>query len=206
MWKTISKRLNKSSWLRSIGSRGGRGTHTRHVEESTTQEPAISNNDTSSNCTSDPREEDWPTDDSFNKAPNFSDPMSDNISEEYQSREVTRAAQMVDESSEERESKTHTSKWLQELPRNLTTSDDDDSRPQSNKITNEIDNTDGQGCSNTINAQKATSNQRNQRHYCKYIAKDELCGRHELCQNPSTRSDLTQSFRKWKKPKASSLT
>ena len=151
--------MSKSSWLRSIGSRVVKGTPTRHVEKSTKPEPTISNADTSSNYTSDPREKDWPTDDGFNIAPDLSDPMSDNISEEYQSTEVTRAAQMVEESSEGRESQTHASKWFEELPRNLTPSDLDDSRPwpNSNKITYEIDNTDGQGCSNTINAPKATS-------------------------------------------------
>ena len=151
--------MSKSSWLRSIGSQGGWGTPTTHVAKSTKPEPTISNADTSSNYTSDPREEVWPTDDSFNIAPDFSDPMSDNISEGYQSLEQTRATQMMQESSEEGESQTHTSKWLQELFRNSTHSDVDDSRPwsYSNKTMNEIDNADGQGCSNTKNAQKATN-------------------------------------------------
>ena len=43
----------------------------------------------SSDYTSDPRDEDWPTDDSFILAPDFSDPMSDNLSEDYQTKEVT---------------------------------------------------------------------------------------------------------------------
>ena len=134
-------------------------TPTNHVENSTKQELTISNIDTSSNYTSDPREEDWPTDDSSNIAPDFSGPMSDNISEEYQSREVTRAAQMVEESSEEGESQTHTSKWLQELPRNMTPSDSDDSRPWpiSNRTKTEISNADGQRCPSTRDAPKATS-------------------------------------------------
>ena len=55
--------------------------------------------------------------------------MSDNISEECQSREVARATQLVKESSEEGDSQTLTSKWLRELPRNLTPSDANDSRP-----------------------------------------------------------------------------
>ena len=91
MWRTISKRLSKSSWLRSTGSRGGKGTTTTHVEKSPKPEPTISSAETSSNYTSYPREEDWPIDDSFIMSPDFSDPMSDNLSEEYQSREMTRA-------------------------------------------------------------------------------------------------------------------
>ena len=66
--------------------------------------------------------------------------MSDNISEDYQSGEVTRATQMVEESSDEGESQTHASKWLQEFPGNITPSDVDDSRPwpNSNRTTNEM--------------------------------------------------------------------
>ena len=59
MWKRYQKGLVKTL---GYASRGGRGTPTRHVENSTGQEPAISNFDTSSNYTSDPKEEDWPTD------------------------------------------------------------------------------------------------------------------------------------------------
>ena len=159
MWKTISKILSKNTWLRSNISRGGRGTPTRHTENSTVQEPAISNIDTSSNYTSDPKEEDWPNDDSFNIVPDFSDQMSDNLSGEYQTKEVTRAIQMVEEFAEEGESQTLTSEWLQELPRNMTPSEVDDSSPwpNSNKITNEVDDINEQGCSNVANAPKAMS-------------------------------------------------
>ena len=50
---------------------------------------------------------------------------------------------MVEESSDEGESQTHASKWLQELPRNIIPSDVDDPRPcpNSNRITNEVDDT-----------------------------------------------------------------
>ena len=102
--------MGKNPWLRSIGSRGGKGTPTRHVKNPTGQKPAVSNIDTSSNYTSDPKKEDWPTDDSFNIAPDVSDPMSDNISEGYQSREVKRATQTMEESSNEGESQTYASK------------------------------------------------------------------------------------------------
>ena len=118
---------------------------------------------------------------------------------------------MVEESSEGGESQTHASKCLQELPGNMTPSDVDDSRPlpTSNKSTNEVDDTNKQGCSNMANAPKAVSvtsdttanilqEMRGMRH--------ELCGRHELCQNPSTGSDWNQSLRKRKKSNASSLT
>ena len=57
---------------------------------------------------------------SFNIARDFSDPMSDNISGEYQPKEGTRATQMVKESSEEEENQTYASKLFQELPRNMT--------------------------------------------------------------------------------------
>ena len=85
--------------------------------------------------------------------------MSDNISEEYQLREVTRATQMVEQSSDERESQTHVSKWLQELPGNMTPSDVDDPRPlpKSNRTTNEIDDANEQGYSNMAYAPKAMS-------------------------------------------------
>ena len=153
------EKLGKNPWLRSIGSRGGRGSPTNHVKNPTGQEPAMSNVDTSSNYTSDPREEDWPTGDSLNLAPDFSDTMSDNISEEYQSREVTRATQMVEESSDERESPTHASIGLQELPGNITPSgvDDPGPWPNSNRTANETDDANEQGCSNMKTALKAMS-------------------------------------------------
>ena len=69
----------------------------------------------SSDYTSDPREKDWPTDDSFQITPDFPDPMSD-MYDEYQSKEVTRAARIVEESFDEEKSQTHTSKWSQDLP------------------------------------------------------------------------------------------
>ena len=63
------------------------------------------------------------------------------------------------ESFEEKGSQTHTSKWLQVLPRNRTPSYADDPRPwpNSQRTTEEDDNLEGSGCSNTMSALKATS-------------------------------------------------
>ena len=47
--------------------------------------------------------------------PDFSDPMSDDASEEYQTKQVTRTADDIGGSADETGSQAHTSKWLQEL-------------------------------------------------------------------------------------------
>ena len=49
----------------------------------------------SSDYTSDPREDVWLTDDSFKVAPYFSDPISENLVEEYQTKEVHRRLQLL---------------------------------------------------------------------------------------------------------------
>ena len=68
-----------------------------------------------SDLTSDTREEDWPTDDSFVMEPNFSDPMSDNASDKYQTKAVARTVDDIGGSADETGSQAHTSKWFQEL-------------------------------------------------------------------------------------------
>ena len=55
-----------------------------------------------SDATSDPREEDWPTEDSFKLASDFSDSMSDHVSEEYQSTEIGKATGDTSEDSDSR--------------------------------------------------------------------------------------------------------
>ena len=47
--------------------------------------------------------------------PDFSDPMSDNASDEYQTKAVARTVDDIGGSAEETGSQAHTSKWLQEL-------------------------------------------------------------------------------------------
>ena len=85
-----------------------------------------------SDYTSDPKEEVWPTDNSFNVAPNFSDPISDNMSGKYQTKAITRATGAIGEYFYESDGQTHTSKWLEVILRNLTPSEVDDSRPWPN--------------------------------------------------------------------------
>ena len=73
-----------------------------------------------SDSTSDPREENGPTDDSFIIEPDFSDPMSDNLSEEYQKKAIARATDDIGGLADETGSQTHTSRLLQDLPGNTT--------------------------------------------------------------------------------------
>ena len=92
MWESITEKLSKSrTWLFPTNSQGGRGTTTKQSSELTKPERTRADVSISSDYTSDPREEDWATDDSFKIARGFSDPMSDNLSEEYQTREAARA-------------------------------------------------------------------------------------------------------------------
>ena len=85
-----------------------------------------------SDLTSDPKEEDWPTDGSFVMAPDFSDPMSDSTSEKYQTKAVTRTADDIGGSADETGSQTHTSKWLRELSNAVTPYNADHSEAWSN--------------------------------------------------------------------------
>ena len=48
--------------------------------------------------------------------PDFSDPMSDNASDKYQTKAVARTVDDIGGSADETGSQAHTSKWLQELP------------------------------------------------------------------------------------------
>ena len=73
-----------------------------------------------SDLTSDPREEDWATDVNFVMEPDFSDPMSDNVSEKYQSKAVARTTDDIGGSADETGSQAHTSKWLQKLTSAVT--------------------------------------------------------------------------------------
>ena len=104
-----------------------------------TKRESNSNNNAISDSTSDPREEDWPTDYSFIIEPDFSDPMSDNASEEYQSKAIARAIDNIGGSADETGSQAHTSKWLQDLPSNTTPFgvDDTGAWPNSNETREE---------------------------------------------------------------------
>ena len=73
-----------------------------------------------SDLTSDPRLEDWPTDDSFVMEPDCSDPMSDNASEKYQTKAVARTTDDIGGSADETGSQAQSSKWLQELSSAVT--------------------------------------------------------------------------------------
>ena len=119
MLKSITQKLSKIyTWLCSTNSQvQGEGTTTKLPSVPAKREPTKLYVSTSYDYTSVPSAADLLTDDSFNIAPDFSDLMSDNLSEVYQTKEKTRATRMVEKSPEEEESQTHTSKWLQEQPR-----------------------------------------------------------------------------------------
>ena len=141
LWNSITRTLSRTNTRRcSNHSRGGRKDTSRRAEASKTPDPTGCETNLSaiSDLTSDPREEDWPTDDSFVMEPDFSDPMSDDASEKYQAKPVARTTDDIGGSADETGSQTHTSKWLLDLPSAVTPYgvDDTGAWPNSNK-TNE---------------------------------------------------------------------
>ena len=138
-WKSFTKPLSRSTVQR--GSNllgGGREAASLHAKTPKPPEPVACETNLSaiSDLTSDPREEDWPTDDSFITEPGFSDPMSDNTSEEYPTRQVTRTADDIGGSADETGSQAHTSKWLQGLTKATITpfgTDEAGTWPNSNR-------------------------------------------------------------------------
>ena len=71
--------------------------------------------------------------------PDFSDPMSDNTSENYQTKAVTRTTDDIGGSADETGSQTHTSKWLRELSNAVTpySADNIEAWPTSNRTNEE---------------------------------------------------------------------
>ena len=141
LWNSITRTLSRTNTRRCSNlSRGGRKDTSRRAEASKTPDPTGCETNLSaiSDLTSDPREEDWPTDDSFVMEPDFSDPMSDDASEKYQAKPVARTTDDIGGSADETGSQTHTSKWLLDLPSAVTPYgvDDTGAWPNSNK-TNE---------------------------------------------------------------------
>ena len=141
LWNSITRTLSRTNTRRCSNlSRGGRKDTSRRAEASKTPDPTGCEINLSaiSDLTSDPREEDWPTDDSFVMEPDFSDPMSDDASEKYQAKPVARTTDDIGGSADETGSQTHTSKWLLDLPSAVTPYgvDDTGAWPNSNK-TNE---------------------------------------------------------------------
>ena len=141
LWNSITRTLSRTNTRRCSNlSRGGRKDTWRRAEASKTPDPTGCETNLSaiSDLTSDPREEDWPTDDSFLMEPDFSDPMSDDASEKYQAKPVARTTNDIGGSADETGSQTHTSKWLLDLPSAVTPYgvDDTEAWPNSNK-TNE---------------------------------------------------------------------
>ena len=137
-WNSITKPLSRSNARRHSNlSRGGREAALQHAKTPKTPEPTACETNLSaiSDLTSDPREEEWPTDDSFVMEPDFSDPMSDNASDEYQTKPVTRTIDDIGGSADETGSQAHTSKWLQELTKAATTfgTDEAGTWPNSNR-------------------------------------------------------------------------
>ena len=138
-WKSLTKPLSRSNVQRRSNLLGG-GREAASLDAKTpkTSEPVACETNLSaiSDLTSDPREEDWPTDDSFVMEPDFSDQMSDNMSEEYQTKQVTRIADDIGGSADETGSQAHTSKWLQELTKVAVTpfgTDEAGTWPNSNR-------------------------------------------------------------------------
>ena len=141
LWNSITRTLSRTNTRRCSNlSRGGRKDTSRRAEASKTPDPTGCETNLSaiSDLTSDPSEEDWPTDDSYVMEPDFSDPMSDDASEKYQAKPVARTTDDIGGSADETGSQTHTSKWLLDLPSAVTTYgvDDTGAWPNSNK-TNE---------------------------------------------------------------------
>ena len=140
LWSSLTKTLSRGNarW-HSAHSKSGRVTTPQHTKAQQTPGPTKResnlNNNAISDSTSDPREEDWPTDDSFIIEPDFSVPMLDNVSEEYQSKAITRATEDIGGSADETGSQAHTSRWLQDLPSKTTPFEVDDTRgwPNSNE-------------------------------------------------------------------------
>ena len=114
-------------------------TTPQHAEAQKVPEPtareANLNSNAISDSTSDPREEDWLTDDTFVIEPNSSDPMPDNVSEKYQMKAIARATDDIGESADETECQTQTSRWLQGLSGTNTpfAADNTGAWPNSNK-------------------------------------------------------------------------
>ena len=118
LWNSITRTLSRSNTRRCFNlSRGGGKPPCITPKYQKKPEPTACETNLSaiSDLTSDPREEDWPTDDSFVMEPDFSDPMSDNASEKYQTKAVARTVDDIGGSADETGSQAHTSNWLQEL-------------------------------------------------------------------------------------------
>ena len=110
LWNSITKTLSRSNTRRRVDlSRGGTEATQQHAKVQKRELTACETNLSAiSDLTSDPREDDWPTDDSFVMEPDFSDPMSDNASDEYQTKAVARTVDDIVGSAEETGSQTHT--------------------------------------------------------------------------------------------------
>ena len=144
LWSSLTKTPSRGNacW-HSSHSKRGRVTTPHHTKAQEAPGPTTreSNLNAISDSTSDPREEDRPTDDSFLIRPDFSDTMSDNLSEEYQTKVIARATDDIGGSADETGSQTHTSRWLQGLPGNTTPFgvDDTGAWPNSNETREEVE-------------------------------------------------------------------
>ena len=142
LWNSITRTLSRTNTRRCSNlSKGGRKDTSRCTEASKTPDPTgyETNLSAISDLTSDPREEDWPTDDSFVMELDCSDLMSDNASDKYQTKAVARTIDDIEGSADETGSQALTSKWLQELPCAGIPfgADDTGAWPNSNRTNNE---------------------------------------------------------------------
>ena len=148
MWNALINRLGHwDAWEHLSSSQGG----VENTPEPTAAAEAQkrSGNNLSVISDPDPSEEDWPTEDSFKLASDFSDSMSDHVSEAYQSKEIGRATGDI---SDDSDSRAHTTQWLKDMPKKFTPEADikDVTKgwPNSNKTQSER----GTACSNMQDA------------------------------------------------------
>ena len=118
MWNAVINRLSRWDLWEHLSSSQGEGeTSPKLVATERARKRSTNNLSAISGVTSDPQGEDWPTEDSFKLASDFSDSMSDHVSEEYQSKEIGKA---TEDTSDYSESRAHTTQWLRKLPENFT--------------------------------------------------------------------------------------
>ena len=138
LWSSLTKTFSRGNarW-HSSHSKRGKVTTPQHTKAQKTPGPTKRESNLNNNAIS--NSTDWPTDDSFIIEPDFPDPMSDYVSEEYQSKGIDRATDDIGGSADETGSQAHTSRWLQDLPSNTTPFGVDDTRgwPNSNETREE---------------------------------------------------------------------
>ena len=114
MWNAFINRLSHWEGCEHIYSTQGGGESAPKLLSAAVgaRERSVNNLSIISDATSDPREEDWPTDNNFKLNSDFSD-----LVYEYQSKEIGKA---TGDTSDDSDSRAHTTQWLRELPESFT--------------------------------------------------------------------------------------